>query len=194
MVEYHKTCCENCGPTSVASGAVGVISLGLQVSQSLVKYCSQCKSFNKDIITFKSKAETLNAILQQLGDKLKPFEQEKWTLPTSVIETIEKCEAGLRGLDKELQKHGRNTISNRIAYPFIKDSLTLANAMLDSLQNNLTLALHNFSVDTYEHVIELSQTTRSTRQKLCRSLIASPQWLRIMTIRYCTSLLSKSRV
>ncbi|CAD6457497.1 7147d7d6-64a7-4c41-a492-8ba1142a58f6 [Sclerotinia trifoliorum] len=108
--------------------------------------------------------------LKLLGDKLKPFEQEKWTLPTSVIETIEKCEAGLRGLDKELQKHGRNTISNRIAYPFIKDSLTLANAMLDSLQNNLTLALHNFSVDTYEHVIELSQTTSQYKTETMQKL------------------------
>ncbi|EDN96588.1 predicted protein [Sclerotinia sclerotiorum 1980 UF-70] len=51
------------GPFSVASGAVGVISLGLQVSRSLVKCCSQYKNFNKDIITFKFKAETLNAIL-----------------------------------------------------------------------------------------------------------------------------------
>ncbi|KAJ8070945.1 hypothetical protein OCU04_001303 [Sclerotinia nivalis] len=164
-------------PFSAASGAVGVISIGLQVSQNLVKYCSQYKSFVKDIITFKSKAETLNVILQQLGDKLQQLEQKKWTLPTSVIDTIEKCEAGLRGLDKELQKHGRVTISNRITYPFIKDSLTVANAMLDSLQNNLTLALQSFNVQViqdhlnneiqfvnveqryYQRVIELSQMT-----------------------------------
>lgn len=88
---------------------------------------------------------------------------------------IEKCEAGLRGLDKELQKHGRDTISNRIAYPFTKESLTLANTTLDSLQNILMLALQSFNVDTYERVIEFSQTAsqHSTETKQIIDFVAA---------------------
>ncbi|ESZ91874.1 hypothetical protein SBOR_7739 [Sclerotinia borealis F-4128] len=145
-------------PLSAASGAIGIISFGLQIAQTLVKYCSECKDFNKDITLFKSKAESLSLILQQLDNKLRPYESKNGSLPTSVVNVIRNCESSLQTLDEELEKHGKNTVFKRLAYPFVKGSLTTKNTMLDSLQNNLTVALQLFNVDTNQRVVELSQT------------------------------------
>jgi len=64
-------------PFSVASSAVGIISLGLQVTQGVVTYYSQFKAFDGDIAEISCKADGLHGILQALEVPLRKFENRQ---------------------------------------------------------------------------------------------------------------------
>ncbi|TGO47515.1 hypothetical protein BCON_0274g00020 [Botryotinia convoluta] len=127
-------------PFSAASDAVGIISLGIQVSQGLVKYCSQVKNFTSEIATFKAKAESIDGILQNLESVLKKTEREQKIIPNSVVLTLNGCEETLKKLNEGVGGHGKDRLSNRLTY-FVRDDLAAACNMLDSLQHNLSNAL-----------------------------------------------------
>ncbi|KAF5875851.1 uncharacterized protein Bfra_002247 [Botrytis fragariae] len=69
MLLYH-----NSDPLSAANGTVGMNSLDIQVSQGLVKYCSQVKNFTSEIATFKAKAESIHGILQNFESLVRKTE------------------------------------------------------------------------------------------------------------------------
>ncbi|KAF7922353.1 uncharacterized protein EAE97_011095 [Botrytis byssoidea] len=128
-------------PLSAASCAAGIISLGIQVSQGLVTYCSQVKNFTSGIATFKAKAKSVDGILQNLESVLKKTERERKMTPKSVIFTLKGCAETLGKLNEGVGRHGKDRLSNRLTYCFVRDDLAAAYNILDSLQHNLSNAL-----------------------------------------------------
>ncbi|KAF7885203.1 hypothetical protein EAF00_011021 [Botryotinia globosa] len=141
-------------PLSAASGAVGIISLGIQVSQGLVKYCSQVKNFTSEIATFKAKAESIDGILHNLESVLKKTEREQKMIPKSVILSLNGCAETLKKLNEGVGRHGKDRLSNRLTYCFVRDDLAAACNMLDSLQHNLSNALQVWMLYVSQNVLD----------------------------------------
>jgi hypothetical protein len=130
-------------PFSVASSAVGIVSLGLQVTQGLVTYYSQFKAFDSDIAEISRKADGLHGILQVL---------ENATIPAQVRTAISASEEGLRNLNGWVEKYGKaeppaniedrlRLLKKRTLFPFRRDTLLGLKSTLESLQSNLDTAI-----------------------------------------------------
>jgi hypothetical protein len=139
-------------PFSVASSAVGIVSLGLQVTQSLVTYYSQFKAFDSDIADISRKADGLHGILQVLEVPLRKFEIENATIPAQVRTAISASEEGLRNLNDWIEKYGKakppaniedrlRLLRKRTLFPFRRDTLLGLKSTLQSLQSNLNTAI-----------------------------------------------------
>lgn len=61
-------------PFSTASGAIGVISLGLQITQQLITYCQAYRSYDEDAQRMESKAESLRRPLRALREIIEDAE------------------------------------------------------------------------------------------------------------------------
>ncbi|KAF7898869.1 uncharacterized protein EAF01_008082 [Botrytis porri] len=145
-------------PFSAASGAVGIISLGIQVSQGLVKYCSQVKNFTSEIATFKVKAESIHGILQNLESVVRKTKKEQKMIPRSVVLTLHSCQETLEKLNEGIGRHGKDRLSNRLTYCFMRNDLAAACHMLDSLQHNLSNALQVWILeDSTRHQADITQ-------------------------------------
>lgn len=59
-------------PISAAGTAVGIISLGIQVCQSLISYYDRWKSFDDDIAQIQGKLDGLKETLENLGENIVP--------------------------------------------------------------------------------------------------------------------------
>jgi hypothetical protein len=144
-------------PFSVAGSAVGVISLGIQVCQSLASYINKYKSADKELKDCKCKVEGLSLILRDLGDALTGAGVTHPPLSGKVkvaLRMITDCESGIKDLEKTLSKlqdtssqssqrvfPQLKSASKRALYPFRRDALVGLLAVLEGLQENLDTAL-----------------------------------------------------
>jgi hypothetical protein len=140
-------------PFSVASSAVGIVSLGLQVTQGLVAYYSHFKAFDRDIAEISRKADGLSRILQVLKGPLRKFEIDDAPVPAQVRTAISASEEGLRNLNDWIEKYGKveppgniedrlRILKKRTLFPFRRDTLLGLKSTLESLQSNLDTAIH----------------------------------------------------
>jgi hypothetical protein len=139
-------------PFSIASSAVGIISLGLQATQGLVTYYSQFKAFDRDIAEISHKADGLRGILQVLEGPLRKFETDNAPIPAQVRAAISASEEGLRSLNSWIEKYGKaeppaniedrlRLLKKKTLFPFRRDTLLGLKSTLDSLQSNLNTAI-----------------------------------------------------
>jgi hypothetical protein len=88
------------GPFSVAAGAVGVISLGIQPCKEISSYAEAWQEYNGDIQSIGLKAESLKAPLKRLRDLV---EETRLTDPEMANDINEKA-LGLDSQVKRLEK------------------------------------------------------------------------------------------
>ena len=133
---------------SAAAGAVGVISLGIQVCQGLVSYCNAWKSHDKDIGDAAEKLTSLRLTLEALQDILPKVESSNPSaLP--VLQTVRRqISSSSDGLDKlhaaltKFQSLGtptgfRESLRNfkqQSLFPFRKDILKTLQDTVKDLQ------------------------------------------------------------
>lgn len=143
------------GDFSAAAGAVGVISLGIQVCQGLVLYCNAWKSHDKDIDDAAEKIGGLRLTLEGLQDILpKVASSDPGALP--VLQTVYRhVSSSNDGLDKlhaaliKFQSLGtpigfRDRLRNfkqQSLFPFRKDILKDLRDTVTDLQANLGSAV-----------------------------------------------------
>ncbi|MCJ1425855.1 hypothetical protein MMC29_003755, partial [Sticta canariensis] len=140
-------------PVSIAGTAAGLITLGIQVTRSLVEFYTSYKSQYSTIAdtveqlecvleSFKSLKETL------LDRKVQPEEQ---SLIKSIYESIQHCDELIYELQEECQKFHK-TSSNEIAakvkvagrrvtYPFRQSTLQKLDESIGEIRDNLASAL-----------------------------------------------------
>lgn len=140
-------------PLSVAGGAVGVISLGLQVSKGLTTYYSHFQSYDDEIAHITRKSEALHRLLEDLDEPLRKAENGNGNVSTQVRSSVDACEAGLRRLHAAVEKYGNlavptsredkiRALRKRTLYPFKRATLQDLNNTLEELQANLQLAMN----------------------------------------------------
>ncbi|KAH7323857.1 hypothetical protein BKA65DRAFT_75918 [Rhexocercosporidium sp. MPI-PUGE-AT-0058] len=139
-------------PLSAAGTAVGIISLGLQVSQGLITYYSHFKSFHEDIANITRSLEMLRGILQCLDEPLRRAEVEESDVPEQVRNSVAICKDGILVLHRAVTKYDSTAVPvsrrekaslvmGRIAYPFKKETLFGLQSRLQELQTHLGLAV-----------------------------------------------------
>lgn len=89
---------------SVASGAAGIISLGLQVCKSLVDYYNAWKDFGDDISSMHDGILHLSKSLQTLSDAIQVVNVTEQSAVVDIQTSIQGCEAGILKLKRLLEK------------------------------------------------------------------------------------------
>lgn len=140
-------------PISVTGSVVGIISLGIQVTQSLVDFYVTCKSRNSDLAHTARKLEklldTLESLRQQLNNRnFRPQEQD---LLGNIEGSVEACEESIHELQTRVEKFKDNsgtgiqavarTATRQLAYPFRQSTLRKLDADIDEITSHLSLAL-----------------------------------------------------
>ncbi|KAI9760249.1 MAG: hypothetical protein M4579_001763 [Chaenotheca gracillima] len=163
-------------PLSATGSAVGIISLGLAVTQSLVQYYNSYQAYVTDTATTLVSIKDLNALFASIecsvrSIKLAPDKKNR------VEECLLSCSFGVKSLQDELTKITRvgptktpqsleqaptilnkrqritsrlQTISKRIAYPFRETTLKRLQEIVSRLQANLSLAVATLQIDISE--------------------------------------------
>ncbi len=137
-------------PASVA----GLISLGIQVTQSLVEFYTLYKHQDLEIAGMTEKLENLLSIFQSLEKALsnRKFQVDEQSLIDNIESSIKKCDKLVQELQEECQKFFKATsggikavfkvAGRRATYPFRQSTLHKLDKDIADLHRNLSLALN----------------------------------------------------
>ncbi|KAH7371860.1 hypothetical protein BKA64DRAFT_729050 [Cadophora sp. MPI-SDFR-AT-0126] len=168
-------------PLSAAGTAVGIVSLGLQVSQGLIKYYSHFKAHDEEIAHIVWKSESLQTLLQALERPLRKAEATGGDVLIQVRRSLFACEAGLKRLRTAAEKYGNLSIpttieklralKKRALYPFKRDTLVELNLTLEELFTHSQLALQILTLETMQsHQEAATQAASSNVQHFSTNL------------------------
>ncbi|MCJ1430068.1 hypothetical protein MMC29_007983, partial [Sticta canariensis] len=140
-------------PVSVAGTAVGLISLGIQVTQSLVEYYTLYKSQYSTLADMVERLECLSEIFQSLEKTLldRQVQTEEQSLIKSIYVSIKHCDELIYELQDECQKFHKTSsdgfaakikvAGRRVTYPFRESTLQKLNENIGEIRDNLSSAL-----------------------------------------------------
>jgi ankyrin repeat domain-containing protein 50 len=138
---------------SVAASVAGIISLGIQVTQSLVDYYEAYKDQKSDIANTAKKLENLLCVLESLCRQLtnRKFRADEQDLLETIEGSIEVCEENIHELQTKVEKFKDSsgdgiraavrTATRQLAYPFKESTLRKLDADIDEIVSHLSLAL-----------------------------------------------------
>ena len=140
-------------PLSITGSVVGIISLGIQVTTSLVKFYSSYKGRESDIIRMTEKLDGLLVILQSVETTLsgRKFHVDERSLIQGIETSIKSCAEIIQELQDVCQKISRSSsdgttaaikrAGRRVAYPFRQSTLQKLDEEINDLRANLSTAL-----------------------------------------------------
>lgn len=143
-------------PLSIASGVAGLLSLGIQVTKSLVDFYSAYKDQTPALAKITLNLENLLSILQSLDNARQNGQHQT----DALLQEIDKAAVGCREIIEELrdecqkfQKDTALTLKDRIqvagrraTYPFRKSTLQRLEEDIGEIRENLSLALNVLQV------------------------------------------------
>lgn len=148
-------------PLSIAGSVVGILSLGLQVTQQLCEYYTKYKKQCEDLEQLLLKIERLTTCLDTVKDHVeaRPKRLEEADLRKSIEATIEQCNFSLQELQSELDRFETETLkgvrrqirsaTRRALYPFRASTLKKLEEEIDYTMSELSTILQLFQhVDT----------------------------------------------
>lgn len=132
--------------------AIGVVSLGIQVAQGLVKYYSNFKAYDDDISHAVKRTERLHSTLAALEVTLQEVETNGDSVSERARISICDCEHELLKLGEVVKTCAEapaptsmaarmKLIEKRLAYPFRKGTLRDVIAWVDRAQADLDTAI-----------------------------------------------------
>ncbi|KAJ5360858.1 hypothetical protein N7517_010049 [Penicillium concentricum] len=132
-------------PVSLTGTAVGIVSLGLTVCQSLVYYYSAFRGYSEDTQNALKKLQNLKDILTVLEDVLQSHDilQTETAATRAAKQNIMACKGGLEQLKRLMDKckampgEQKRDYINRALYPFRRDTIKSLLQHVESLQSNL---------------------------------------------------------
>ena len=140
-------------PLSVAAGIAGLISLGVQVTHSLVKFYTSYKGLNGDVARTTGNLESLHDIFDflQTAVTTRTFRRDEQALINHIESSISKCSDLIQELQEEWKKFDKSSVSgvkrgvvaagHRIAYPFRQSTLQKLDEDVRDIRDDLMLAL-----------------------------------------------------
>ncbi|MCJ1465478.1 hypothetical protein MMC07_004096 [Pseudocyphellaria aurata] len=139
-------------PLSIAASAAGLISLGIQVTHSLVEFYNSYKSQDSTLAGTVERLEWLTVLFESLENTLnRPVQPEEQNLMKSIEISVKKSDELIYELREECQKF-HQTSSNgvaaavrvagrRLTYPFRESTLRKLDEDIDEIRRNLSFAL-----------------------------------------------------
>ena len=140
-------------PLSVAAGIAGLISLGVQVTQSLVKFYASYKGLDGDVVRTTANLESLHDIFDflQTAVKTRTFRRDEQALIKNIEYSISRCSDLIQELQEEWEKFDKSLASgikggikaagHRVAYPFRQSTLQKLEEDIRDIRDDLKLAL-----------------------------------------------------
>ncbi|KAK1716965.1 hypothetical protein BDP67DRAFT_508014 [Colletotrichum lupini] len=172
-------------PLSTAGSVVGIISLGIQVVQSIYKYYSAAKDQHSDIGRTLRKLEDLQSLFERLNTHLsdRKFRSSEAALLQNIECTIQHCEESIDELEQEARKFekkptdgARTAIKGavrRLAYPFRESTLLKLHEDIDYLISQLSLALSLLQQQTIDLVQDEIENTNAILNLIRTSQVSS---------------------
>jgi ankyrin repeat domain-containing protein 50 len=130
-------------PLSVAGSVVGVISLGITVTKSLVDFYTTARDQKSNVSHTAGKLNRLHGILQILGGQLtdRKFGADRASLVNDIERCVRACEEHICELQTENNKFKDHSTARRLAYPFRQSTLQKLDEDIDEAVSHLSLAL-----------------------------------------------------
>ncbi|MCJ1307811.1 hypothetical protein MMC25_001459 [Agyrium rufum] len=140
-------------PLSVAAGVAGLISFGIQVTMSLMKFYTTCKSQDADVTRTTENLKNILGTFEFLlsGLQSRTFRPDEDALMKSIESYTTKCDESIQELQEEYAKFSEISSAGGIAairaggrratYPFRKSTLQKLEEDLSEIRHNLMLAL-----------------------------------------------------
>lgn len=140
-------------PVSIVGTVVGVISLGIQVTQSLVDFYNSYRRRDSELGSITEKLEGLVGTFQSLEKALlsRTFQADERSLDKSIETSIESCNEQIQELQEESQKFCKPSSTGiraavkvpgcRVTYPFRQSTLQKVDEDVGEIRANLSFAL-----------------------------------------------------
>lgn len=140
-------------PLALASGVAGLLSLGIQVTQSLVNFYNSFRDQDTDLAKVAQDLDNLQSILRALDIAVKERRSQADTqdLLREVEKAVKQCEeiiVELQGECEKFYKHSAAALKERVktagrraAYPFRKSTLQKLEEDASDIRENLSFAL-----------------------------------------------------
>lgn len=140
-------------PLSIASGIAGLLSLGIQVTQSLITFYSAYKNRDNDLAKIIRNSEGLQRIFQSLESAVqaRQSQPDAFELLRGVDKAVQGCQEIIEELEKECREFHKDPDSSwkshiqvagrRAAYPFRKSTLQKLEEDINEIHRNLSIAL-----------------------------------------------------
>ena len=168
--------------TEPLSVVAGLISLGIQVTQSLVNFYNAYKNRDSDLVHMIERLDSLLDIFQCLKKTLsdRHFQVDERSLVESIKTSIKSCEEWIQELQDEYQKFTKTSsqgvkaavrvAGRRVTYPFRQSTLQKLDEDIGEIRANLSSALN---------VLQLKDTQRIqddvTQMKVLLDLVRTGQ-------------------
>ena len=140
-------------PLAIASGIAGLLSLGIQVTQSLVSFYTTYKDQDTVLAKVTQNLDNLQNIFRALDAAVEERRSQADTqdLLQEVEKAVQKCEEIITELESECEKFHKDTgaglkdrvkiAGRRAAYPFRKSTLQKLEEDVSDIRENLSFAL-----------------------------------------------------
>lgn len=155
-------------PFSVASGAVGVVSLGLTVCEGLTSYCSAFRGQDQYLDNLSHRARGLSDSLSLLSRALPTYRTGSPDVEHQIEVLLRECNSSIRLLENKVDSfrrvHGPSLsrdkfkhVTKRTVFPFKKAALFELSNTIDSLQLNLEtiLSIANLYANLYDRFLQV---------------------------------------
>lgn len=140
-------------PLSIAGSVAGVVSLGIQVTQSLVDFYKSYRSLDPELAGIIDRLEGLAETIQSLEKALssRTFRTDERSLAKSIETSITNCDELILELQDECQKFSKpsstgikaavKVAGRRVIYPFRQSTLQKLDEDIGEIRDNLSIAL-----------------------------------------------------
>ncbi len=140
-------------PFSVAAGVAGLITLGIQVTKSLIEFYTSFRGQGTDVARTTGNLESLLSTFRCLDDALQSriFRPDEQGLIKNIESSLYKCDELIQELEKECKRFDKASISGikgtikvagrRAAYPLRQSTLQKLEEDISEIRENLSLAL-----------------------------------------------------
>jgi hypothetical protein len=169
-------------PLSIAAGVAGLLSLGLQTTDTLVKFYTSHKGRNENIGRTTHRLETLQSAFDALQTALqqRKFQPDEETLIGRIESSIHSCAELIQELQEECTKltgplgssfnDAVKVVGRRAAYPFRESTLKKLEEDAGEMRNHLSFALdilqlrdHKTAQDELAEMKSLVELMRATQ-------------------------------
>ena len=161
-------------PLSVAGSVVGILSLGIQATQSLVNFYQSYKHQDSNLAHITERLDSLLDIFQCLEKALSDRKQsDTQSLVQSIKKSIENCGGLIQELQDECEKFSKTTsqgikaaaraVGYRVTYPFRQSTLQKLDEDIGEILANLSPALNVLQLEDNKRTEDLLDLIRTTQ-------------------------------
>ncbi|KAJ6101889.1 NACHT nucleoside triphosphatase [Penicillium sp. IBT 16267x] len=151
-------------PLSIASGIAGLLSLGIQVTQSLVNFYTAYKDQDTDLAKVTQNLDNLQSLFRSLDVAVEKRRSQAYTrdLLQEVEKAVQKCEEIINELQSECEKFHKDSVAGlkdrvkvagrRAAYPFRKSTLQKLEEDVSDIRENVSFAIDVLQLKSQGHI------------------------------------------